>query len=143
MDYAKQIHILDNAIATLNAEMTERYEGERIKNRGEALKKTAILALTDAGCSQMVITAINNVSFSYAGGWLPGGNFITSDIRNESFVTAYRQSVGAIIKILEQERSRLEKEQQELKEKRDLKIQLLTLVFSAIAAVGAIISIFF
>jgi hypothetical protein len=143
MDYAKQIHILDNAIATLNAEMTERYEGERIKSRGEALKKTAILALTDAGCSQMVITAINNVSFSYAGGWLPGGNFMTSDIRNESFVTAYRQSVGAIIKILEQERSRLEKEQQELKEKRDLKIQLWTLVFSAIAAVGAIISIFF
>lgn len=143
MDYAKQIHILDNAIATLNAEMTERYEGERIKSRGEALKKTAILALTDAGCSQMVITAINNVSFSYAGGWLPGGNFMTSDIRNESFVTAYRQSVGAIIKILEQERSRLEKEQQELKGKRNLKIQLWTLVFSAIAAVGAIISIFF
>jgi hypothetical protein len=143
MDYAKQIHILDNAIATLNAEMTERYEGERIKSRGEALKQTAILALTDAGCSQMVITAINNVSFSYAGGWLPGGNFMTTDIRNESFVTAYRQSVGAIIKILEQERSRLEKEQQELKEKRDLKIQLWTLVFSAIAAVGAIISIFF
>ena len=143
MDYAKQIHILDNAIATLNAEMTERYEGERIKSRGEALKQTAILALTDAGCSQMVITAINNVSFSYAGRWLPGGNFMTTDIRNESFVTAYRQSVGAIIKILEQERSRLEKEQQELKEKRNLKIQLWTLVFSAIAAVGAIISIFF
>ena len=143
MNYAKQIHILDNAIATLNAEMTERYEGERIKSRGEALKQTAILALTDAGCSQMVITAINNVYFSYAGGWLPGGNFMTTDIRNESFVTAYRQSVGAIIKILEQERSRLEKEQQELKEKRDLKIQLWTLVFSAIAAVGAIISIFF
>ena len=143
MDYAKQIHILDNAIATLNAEMTERYEGERTKSRGEALKKTAILALTDVGCSQMVITAINNVSFSYAGGWLPGGNFMTTDIRNESFVTAYRQSVGAIIKILEQERSRLVKEQQELKEKRDLKIQVWTLVFSAIAALGAIISIFF
>lgn len=143
MDYAKQIHRLDDAIATLNVEMTERYEGERIKSRGEALKKTVILALTDAGCSPMVITAINNVSFSYAGGWLPGGNFMTSDIRNESFVTAHRQSVGAIIKILEQERSRLEKKQQELKEKRDLKIQLWTLVFSAIAAVGAIISIFF
>ena len=143
MDYAKQIHILDNAIATLNAEMTERYEGERIKSRGEALKKTAILALTDAGCSQMVITAINNVSFSYAGGWLPGGNFMTIDIRNESFVTAYRQSVDSIIKILEQERTRLEKEQQELKDKRNLKIQMWTLLFSAIAAVGAIISIFF
>ena len=50
MDYAKQIHILDNAIATLNAEMTERYEGERIKSRGEALKQTknaTILKQTD------------------------------------------------------------------------------------------------
>lgn len=143
MDYAKQIHILDNAIATLNAEMTERYEGNRIKSRGDALKKMAIIALTDAGCSPMVNTAINNVSFNFASGWLPGGNFITSDIRNESFITAYRQSVGSIIKILEQERFRLEKEQQELKEKRNLKIQLWTLVFSAIAALGAIISIFF
>ena len=78
------------------------------------------------------------MKYDDSGNWIDG-----FDIREENKRNAYRQGVKAIVGILEQERERLVKAQQEVNETRNLKIQVWTLVFSAIAAVGAIISIFF
>ena len=63
MTYKEKITILDNTIATLNSELSKHYtDGQRARSRGDALKKMAILALTDLGSSNVVKDAIDNGS---------------------------------------------------------------------------------
>ena len=138
-NYKEHIKIVDGTIAQINANIG--YSGN-LKQRGDALKQFALIALNKIGSSEIIISSIKEIDFPPED--LPfGGLYNTQDIREENKKVAYRQSVKALVGILEQERERLVKAQQEVNEKRILKIQLWTLVFSAIAAVGAIISIFF
>ena len=139
MDYNSKIRIIEGAIAQINANIG--YSGN-LKQRGEALKHFALIALIKIGSSEIIVSAIKEIDFPPED--LPfAGLYNTRDIREENKRNAYRQGVKAIVGILEQERERLVKAQQEVNETRNLKSQLWTLVFSAIAAVGAIISIFF
>lgn len=139
MDYNSKIRIIEGAIAQINANIGH---SGNLKQRGEALKHFALIALNKIGSSEIIVSAIKEIDFPPKD--LPfGGLYNTRDIREENKRNAYRQGVKAIVGILEQERERLVKAQQEVNETRNLKIQVWTLVFSAIAAVGAIISIFF
>ena len=138
-NYKDHIKIVDGTIVQINANISH---SGNLKQRGDALKQFALIALNKIGSSEIIISSIKEIDFPPED--MPfGGLYNTRDIREENKRNAYRQGVKAIVGILEQERERLVKEQQELKEKRNLKIQVWTLVFSAIAALGAIISIFF
>ena len=138
-NYKDHIKIVDGTIAQINANIGH---SGNLKQRGEALKHFALIALNKIGSSEIIVSAIKEIDFPPED--LPlGGLYNTRDIREENQRNAYRQGVKAIVGILEQERERLVKAQQEVNEMRNLKIQVWTLVFSAIAAVGAIISIFF
>lgn len=139
MDYNSKIRIIEGAIAQINANIGH---SGNLKQRGEDLKHFTLTALNKIGSTEIIVSAIKEIDFPPED--LPfGGLYNTKDIREENKKVAYRQSVKALVGILEQERERLVKAQQEVNEKRILKIQLWTLVFSAIAAIGAIISIFF
>lgn len=138
-NYKDHIKIVDGTIAQINANIGH---SGNLKQRGDALKQFALIALNKIGSSEIIISSIKEIDFPPKD--LPfGGLYNTRDIREENKRNAYRQGVKAIVGILEQERERLVKEQQEVNETRNLKIQVWTLVFSAIAALGAIISIFF
>ena len=138
-NYKDHIKIVDGTIAQINANIGH---SGNLKQRGDALKQFALIALNKIGSSEIIISSIKEIDFPPED--LPfGGLYNTQDIREENKKVAYRQSVKALVGILEQERERLVKEQQEVNETRNLKIQVWTLVFSAIAALGAIISIFF
>lgn len=138
-NYKDHIKIVDGTIAQINANIGH---SGNLKQRGDALKQYALIALNKIGSSEIIISSIKEIDFPPED--LPfGGLYNTQDIREENKKVAYRQSVKALVGILEQERERLVKAQQEVNETRNLKIQVWTLVFSAIAAVGAIISIFF
>ena len=138
-NYKDHIKIVDGTIAQINANIGH---SGNLKQRGDALKQFALIALNKIGSSEIIVSAIKEIDFPPED--LPlGGLYNTRDIKEENKRNAYRQGVKAIVGILEQERERLVNAQQEVNETRNLKIQLWTLVFSAIAAVGAIISIFF
>lgn len=139
MDYNRHIKILDATIAQINANIGCNCN---YKQNGNNLKQIAKEALKKIGSKKIIVSAINEIDFPIEDS-LIGGLYNTREIREESKRTAYRECVKALISIIEQERERLVKAQQEVNEKRILKIQLWTLVFSAIAAIGAIISIFF
>ena len=142
MDYAKQIHILDNAIATLNSELSSHYsDGSSVKSRGEALKKMSILALADANSSRLVKSAVENVSFYSVHCTdfpIPMGSF---NDRINGIDSTFQQGVKSLIDILQQERTRLLKEQADKEQTRSKQIAKWTLIFSAIAAICAIISV--
>ena len=142
MDYAKQIHILDNAIATLNSELSSHYsDGSSVKSRGEALKKLSLLALADANSSRLVKSAVENVSFYSVHCTdlpIPMGSF---NDRINGIDSTFQQGVNSLIDILQQERTRLLKERADKEQKSSKRIAIWALMFSAIAAIGTIVSI--
>lgn len=135
MDYAKQIHRLDDAITQVSAYLSYTSSLSDMSKTGEEAKRTVIAILNKISASQSTINAIQRVSFeSSRQGFFLGGNYNTADIRDESRCNAYRQSINAIINILKQERERLVKEQQD-------EIQQKSLLWAKIAAFGSIFSI--
>lgn len=142
MDYAKQIHGLDDAITQVSAYLSYTSSQSDMSKTGEEAKRTAIAILNKISASQSTINAIQRVSFeSSRQGLFLGGNYNTADIRDESRCNAYRQSINAIINILKQERERLVKEQADEEQTRSKQMAKWTLIFSAIAAICAIISV--
>lgn len=144
MTYKDKITILDNTIATLNSELSKHYtDGQRARRRGDALKKMAILALTDLGSSNVVKDAIDNVSFCS----LHCSDFSVcigsfNDKINGIEVT-FQQGVRSLIDILKQERECLQKAQQDREQKSIKNMNKWTLIFSAIAALGTIATLLF
>ena len=142
MDYAKQIHGLDDAITQVSAYLSYTSSYSDMSKTGEEAKRTVIAILNKISASQSTINAIQRVSFeSSRQGLFLGGNYNTADIRDESRCNAYRQSINAIINILKQERERLVKEQADEEQTRSKQMAKWTLIFSAIAAICAIISV--
>lgn len=142
MDYTKQINILDDAITQVSAYLSYTSSQSDISKTGEEAKRTVIAILNKISASQSTINVIQRVSFeSSRQGLFLGGNYNTADIRDENRCNAYRQSINAIINILKQERERLVKEQADEEQKRSKQMAKWTLIFSAIAAICAIISV--
>lgn len=133
-NYKDHIKIVDGTIAQINANIGHR---GNLKQRGDALKQFALIALNKIGSSEIILSSIKDVDFPPED--LPfGGLYNTQDIREENKKVAYRQSVKALIGILEQERERLVKEQQEEAQRKSAKIQLLALISSVVAAACAV-----
>ena len=142
MDYTKQINILDDAITQVSAYLSYTSSQSDMSKTGEEAKRTVIAILNKISASQSTINAIQRVSFeSSRQGLFLGGNYNTADIRDENRCNAYRQSINTIINILKQERERLVKEQADEEQKRSKQMAKWTLIFSAIAAICAIISV--
>lgn len=144
MTYKEKITILDNTIATLNSELSIHYtDGRRARSRGDALKKMAMLALTDLESSNVVKDAIDNVSF-YS---LHCSDFSVSigsfNDKINGIETTFQQGVRSLIDILLQERERLQKTQQDREQKSIKNMNKWTLIFSAIAALGTIATLLF
>ena len=134
MDYNSKIRIIEGAIAQINANIGH---SGNLKQRGEALKHFTLIALNKIGSSEIIISSIKEIDFPPED--LPfGGLYNTQDIREENKKVAYRQSVKALAGILEQERERLVKEQQEEAQRKSAKIQLLALISSIVAAACAV-----
>lgn len=135
MDYAKQIHRLDDAITQVSAYLSYTSSQSDMSKMGEEAKRTVIAILNKISASQSAINAIQSVSFgSSQQDFFLGRNYNTADVRNESICNAYRQNINAIINILKQERERLVKEQQD-------ETQRKSLFWAKIAAFGSIASI--
>ena len=133
-NYKDHIKIVDGTIAQINANIGH---SGNLKQRGDALKQFALIALNKIGSSEIILSSIKDVDFPPED--LPfGGLYNTQDIREENKKVAYRQSVKALIGILEQERERLVKEQQEEAQRKSAKIQLLALISSVVAAACAV-----
>ena len=142
MDYAKQIHRLDDAITQVSVYLSYTSSYSDMSKIGEEAKRTVIAILNKISASQSAINAIQSVSFgSSQQDFFFGRNYNTADVRDESRCNAYRQSINAIINILKQERERLVKEQADEEQKRSKQMVKWTLIFSAIAAICAIISV--
>lgn len=144
MTYKEKITILDNTIATLNSELSIHYtDGRRARSRGDALKKMAMLALTDLKSSNVIKDAIDNVSFSS----LHCSDFSVSigsfNDKINGIETTFQQGVRSLIDILLQERERLQKAQQDREQKSIKNMNKWTLIFSAIAALGTIATLLF
>lgn len=132
--YNEYIKIINGTIAQINANIGH---SGNLKQRGDALKQFALIALNKIGSSEIILSSIKDVDFPPED--LPfGGLYNTQDIREENKRVAYRQSVKALIGILEQERERLVKEQQEEAQRKSAKIQLLALISSVVAAACAV-----
>lgn len=133
-NYKDHIKIVDGTIAQINANIGH---SGNLKQRGDALKQFALIALNKIGSSEIIVSAIKEIDFPPED--LPlGGLCNTRDIKEENKRNAYRQGVKAIVGILEQERERLVKEQQEEAQRKSAKIQLLALISSVVAAACAV-----
>ena len=142
MDYAKQIHRLDDAITQVSVYLSYTSSYSDMSKTGEEAKRTVIAILNKISASQSAINAIQSVSFdSSQQDFFFGRNYNTADVRDESRCNAYHQSINAIINILKQERERLVKEQADEEQTRSKQMAKWTLIFSAIAAICAIISV--
>ena len=137
MTLQDRIDLLDKAIIECSSKLSGG------GSDGDTVKRIAINALQQINAEQSVISAVENVYFARNDLRLGGGLLATQDIRLENQRVAYRQSVQSIIGVLQQERERLKNEQQAIETKKNHRIQILTLIFSAIAAIGTLLSFIF
>ena len=136
-NYKDHIKIVDGTIAQINANIGH---SGNLKQRGDALKQFALIALNKIGSSETILSSIKDVDFPPED--LPfGGLYNTQDIREENKRVAYRQSVKALTGILEQERERLVKEQQEEAQLENVRLQKESIKWAKIAAFAGIASI--
>lgn len=137
MDYNRYIKILDETIAQINANIGCNCDFE---HQGNYLKQLAKEALKEIGVNNIILSSIQTIGFPSED--LPiGGLYNTRDIREENKRVAYRQSVKAIVGILEQERERLVKEQQEEAQLENVRLQKESIKWAKIAAFAGIASI--
>ena len=143
-DYDKHIQTLDWAIAQAKAQLSfNAGDGKSLHNRGESIKHMAKIVMKEINSPDIIVNAIQAIEFPSEYEDMFGGNYNTVEIREESRRTRYKQGVEAIIVILQQERTRLVKIQQDKEQKTNKRMNKWTLIFSAIAALGTIATLLF
>lgn len=143
-DYDKHIQTLDGAIAQAKAQLSfNAGDGKSLHNRGESIKHMAKIVMKEINSPDIIVNAIQAIEFPSEYEDMFGGNYNTAEIREESRRTRYKQGVEAIIVILQQERTRLVKIQQDKEQKTNKRMNKWTLIFSAIAALGTIATLLF
>lgn len=150
MTNSDKINKLDKYISQMNAYLGCASPHNDMAGMGTRAKNDAINILKEIGAPQYSISAMQNIFFGAAATSSFGGeNYNTRDIRDENRCNAYRQSVNAIINILNQERERLIKEQADEEQKKiydaqmaSNKMQKESILWAKIAAFASIISIF-
>lgn len=143
-DYDKHIQTLDGAIAQAKAQLSfNAGDGKSLHNRGESIKHMAKIVMKEINSPDIIVNAIQAIEFPSEYEDMFGGNYNAVEIREESRRTRYKQGVEAIIVILQQERTRLVKIQQDKEQKTNKRMNKWTLIFSAIAALGTIATLLF
>ena len=143
-DYDKHIQTIDGAIAQAKAQLSfNAGDGKSLHNRGESIKHMAKIVMKEINSPDIIVNAIQAIEFPSEYEDMFGGNYNTVEIREESRRTRYKQGVEAIIVILQQERTRLVKIQQDKEQKTNKRMNKWTLIFSAIAALGTIATLLF
>ncbi len=134
MNVREKIGLLDDVVLKINGYTSYNIE-QLHRNHNEyvsEIKGRAVDCLREIGANNEIIKRINSISFSRNPGYSLGANhrdyqqIIEADFRN---------GVNAIVRILSEYRNILERT-------KNGKIQLWTLICSAIAAIGGIISLF-
>ena len=150
MTIADKIDILDNAIVRMNTYLSfgSSYS-DRLFDYGRDVKSDAVETLKKIGAPQHSINSIQHVSFESCrkdvfGGYMAG----EYEMKCANKCNAYKQSVNSVINILNQERSRLVKEQQDEEQKKSYdaqiasnKLQQESIMWGKIAAFASVASI--
>ncbi len=150
MTIADKIDILDNAIVRMNTYLSfgSSYS-DHLYDCGKSVMKDAVDTLEEIGAPQHSINSIQHVSFESCRKDVFGGYMVGEyETMCANKCNAYKQSVNSVISILNQERSRLVKEQQDEDQKKSYdaqiasnKLQKESILWAKIAAFAGIASI--
>ena len=117
---------------------------DRLFDYGVGVKREVIDILKKINAPQYSISSIQNVSFDSCRRDMLGGHMAGEyEMLCANKCNAYKQSVNSIISILNQERTRLIKEQADEEQGKVRQMAKWTLICSAVAAICAIISLLF
>ena len=149
MSYEERIHILDNGIIRMNTYLSNGSSyNDRLYGYGGDVKKYAIDILKEIGAPQYSINSVQYVSFDACRRNMFGHMAGEFEMLCANKCNAYKQSVNSVISILNQERSRLVKEQQDEEQKKSYdaqiasnKLQQESIMWGKIAAFASIASI--
>ena len=145
MTYEEKIQILDNGIIRMNTYLSYGSSyNDRLYGYGGDVKKYAIDILKEIGAPQYSINSVQYVSFDACRRDMLGGHMAGEyEMLWANKCNAYIQCINSIINILNQERTRLIKEQADEEQKSNKLLTKWTLAFSIIAALGTIASLLF
>lgn len=145
MTYEEKIQILDNGIILMNTYLSYGSSyNDRLFDYGVGVKREVIDMLKKINAPQYSISSIQNVSFDSCRRDMLGGHMAGEyEMLCANKCNAYKQSVNSIISILEQERTRLIKEQADEEQGKVKQMSKWNLIFSAIAAIGTIATLLF
>lgn len=145
MTYEEKIQILDNGIIRMSTYLSYGAAyNDHLDSTGNEAKREAYDVLTKIEATRASLYAVKKISFDSCRRDMLGGHMAGEyEMLCANKCNAYKQSVNSIISILNQERTRLIKEQADEEQQKDKKMAKWTLICSAIAAVCAIISLLF
>ena len=149
MTYEERINILDRGIIRMNTYLSYGSSyNDRLFDYGRDVKSDAVETLKKIGAPQHSINSIQNVSFESCRRSSFGCMAGEYEMLCANKCNAYKQSVNSVISILNQERSRLVKEQQDEDQKKSYdaqiasnKLQQESIMWGKIAAFASIASI--
>lgn len=150
MTIADKINILDNAIVRMNTYLSYGSSySDRLFDCGKDVKSDAVEVLKKIGTPQHSIYSIQNISFDSCRRNMLGGCMAGEyEMLCANKCNAYKQSVNSVISILNQERTRLVKEQQDEEQNKNYdaqiasnKLQQESIMWGKIAAFASIASI--
>lgn len=150
MTYEERINILDRGIIRMNTYLSYGSSyNDRLYDYGRDIKKYAIDILKEIGAPQYSINSVQYVSFDSCRRDMFGHMAGEYEMLYANKCNAYIHCVNSIISILEQERTRLIKEQSDAEQKKGYEAQIAnntmqqqSLKWSKIAAWAGVVSAF-
>ena len=144
MTYEERIQILDNGIIRMNTYLSYGAAyNDHLDSTGNEAKREAYDVLTKIEATRASLYAVKNISFDSCRRSMFGHMAGEYEMLCANKCNAYKQSINSIIGILEQERTRLIKEQADAVQKINKQMTKWSLIFSAIAAIGTIATLLF
>ena len=149
MTYEERIQILDNGIIRMNTYLSYGAAyNDHLDSTGNEARQEAYDVLKKIEATQYSIYSIKNISFDSCRRNMWGHMAGEYEIQCANKCNAYKQSVSSIISILEQERTRLSKEQADEEQQKiydaqiaSNKLQKESIMWGKIAAFASIASI--
>ena len=144
MTYEEKIQILDNCIIRMNTYLSNGAAyNDHLDSTGNEAKREAYDVLTKIEATWASLYAVKNISFDSCRRNMFGHMAGEYEMLYANKCNAYKQSINSIISILNQERTRLIKEQADTEQRKDKQMAKWNLIFSAIAAIGTIATLLF
>lgn len=149
MTYEERINILDRGIIRMNTYLSYGAAyNDHLDSTGKDARREAYDILTKIEATQTSLHAVQNVSFDACRRNMWGCDYHSIVAIETNKCNAYKQNINSIINILNQERSRLLKEQADEEQKKiydaqvaSNKLQKESIMWGKIAAFASIASI--